>query len=78
MNSIEAQTGIIEISDTSYHVVEFFLEFLYVGSTQNLDIFVEELFVLADRYFVESLKVENLLEFFIYCVCLGYLSGTND
>jgi hypothetical protein len=74
MNSVEAQTGIIEIPDASYHAVESFLEFLYVGSTQNLDNFVEELFVLADRYFVQPLKVGNLLEFCIYRVFLGYLS----
>jgi hypothetical protein len=77
MNSIEAQTGIIEIPDASYEAVEVFLEFFYVGYAENLDIFVEELFVIADRYFVESLKVRNLFEFCIYCVFLESLSGTN-
>jgi hypothetical protein len=62
LNSIEAQTGVIEMPDSSYGAVESFVEFLYLGSVEKLDEFVEELFVLADKYCVEHLKVRDILK----------------
>jgi hypothetical protein len=59
-NTIEAKTGIIEITDTSYGSVKSFLEFLHLGVTEKLDEYVEELYVLADMYCVNPLKVRNL------------------
>jgi hypothetical protein len=60
MNTIEAQTSVIEIPDAGYGAVESFLEYIYLGSVEKLDTFVEELFVMSDKYCVDSLKVENL------------------
>jgi hypothetical protein len=66
MNTIEAQTSVIEIPDASYGAVESFLEFLYLRSAEKLEEFVEELFVMADKYCVESLKVKISLKLLIF------------
>jgi hypothetical protein len=58
LNFIEAQTDVIEMSDASYGAVESF----YLGSAEKLDELVEKLFVLADKYFVERLKVGDMLK----------------
>jgi hypothetical protein len=78
LNSIEAQTGVIDMSDSSYGAIESFIEFLYLGTAEKLDEFVEELFVLADKYCVEQLKVGDMLKYHIYNHLLGNLSGTHD
>jgi hypothetical protein len=62
MNSVEAETNVIEIPDASYGAVESFVEFLYLGVAEKLDDFVEELFVMADKYCVAQLKVRNSLK----------------
>jgi hypothetical protein len=61
LNTIEAQTGVIDMSDARYGAVKSFLEFLYLGSVEKLDAFLEELFVLADKYCVDPLKVRDTL-----------------
>jgi hypothetical protein len=57
LNSIEAQTGVVEMDDASYEVIHAFVEFMYLESTDKLEVLAEQLYVLADKYDVPKLKV---------------------
>lgn len=59
-DSVEAKTDVIEIYYSSCESVEKFLEYLYVGEVEEMGEFVEQLFVLADKYAVKPLKVREL------------------
>jgi hypothetical protein len=65
------------MSDASYGAVESFVEFLYLESAEKLDEYVEELYVLADKYCVKRLKVKKTIKKHIYYPFLGYLSQTH-
>jgi hypothetical protein len=58
-NSVEAQTGIVEITDSTYEAVEAFVEFMYLDVTDKLEVLTKELYVLADFYDVQLLKVRS-------------------
>lgn len=60
-NTKEAKTGIIEIKDIPADIVKAFVEYLYIGHVEDLDLLVPDLFDIADKYNVESLKVGFLL-----------------
>jgi hypothetical protein len=55
-NSIEAQTGVVEMVDASYEAVQAFVEFMYLERTDKFEELITELFILADKYEVPSLK----------------------
>jgi hypothetical protein len=57
LNTIEAQTGVVEMIDESYEAVEAFVEFAYLESVANFESLAEQLYVIADKYDVPSLKV---------------------
>jgi hypothetical protein len=65
-NSIEAKTGAVEMFDANYEAVQAFVEFMYLESTDKFEELATELFVLADKYEVPSLK----------CKCVKYLNDT--
>jgi hypothetical protein len=60
-NSVEAQTGIVEITDFTYEAVEAFVEFMYLNATDKLEVLTKELYVLADFYDVQLLKVRSYI-----------------
>jgi hypothetical protein len=61
LNTVEAQTGIVEMGYESYEVVEAFVEFVYLESTDKLETLADQLYVLADKYEVPKLKVRIFL-----------------
>jgi hypothetical protein len=67
-NSIEAKTGVVEITDATYEAVEAFVEFLYLDSTEKFESLVEQLYVLADMYDVPLLKVGLFSEMAFYWI----------
>jgi hypothetical protein len=60
LNSIEAQTGVVEMEDETYETVQAFVEFVYMGSTEKLTDLAEGLYILAEKYDVPKLKVRFL------------------
>lgn len=47
----------VEVSDVSWEVVQEVLRFIYTNEVNNLDILKTDLFVAADKYMIEDLKV---------------------
>jgi len=52
----ESKENVVKIEDVSASIMEKFVDYLYLGELDGLDDFAEDIFVLADRYLVESLK----------------------
>jgi len=59
--TLESKENAVKIEDVSAETMEQFVDYLYSGKLASLDDFAEELFVLADRYLVESLKTDCTL-----------------
>lgn len=57
MNFEEGRIGILKITDTSAQVIESLLQFLYLGTVENLTAVAPGLFVVADKYSIVDLKV---------------------
>lgn len=56
----EAQTKVIEMKDVSENAIETLIRWLYLGEIESDDD-VRGLFFLADKYFIENLKVNLFL-----------------
>ncbi|VDD87144.1 unnamed protein product [Enterobius vermicularis] len=53
---LEAERGVIEITDFDYQSVKAMLEYIYSGSTTNVTSHVEEVLSLAEKYAIKPLK----------------------
>jgi hypothetical protein len=56
-NTIEKQNNVIKIDDLDPVLVEKMLYYMYSGIVEDLDNIASELYVVADRYAVHTLKV---------------------
>jgi hypothetical protein len=73
LNTIEAQTGVVEMPDTTYEAVKAFVEFIYLGSAEHFESLADQLYILADKYDVPPLKVVflngEILLYFLELLC---------
>lgn len=55
----ESQTNLILINDDDPKIFKAMLEYFYSGKVENLDVIVEKLCEMADKYQVKSLMVSS-------------------
>jgi len=60
LNTIEAQSGMVEIKDVSIKAIEIFVIWLYLGQIEGIAEVANELFVFADKYAFSELKFHCL------------------
>ena len=58
-NTKESETGVVEIAEANADAVRALVRFCYGGCVEKLDEMVVDLFVLSDRYEMESLMVRE-------------------
>jgi len=63
LNTIEAQSGLVEIKGISIKAMEVFIKWLYLGDCDQFSEVANEFFVFADKYAFSELK----------CRCLKYI-----
>jgi len=59
-NSIEAASSRIVLKEVRPEVIESLIFYLYLGKPDKLETLAEELFILADKYNIEKLKMQCL------------------
>jgi hypothetical protein len=56
-NSIESKESRVVLKDARSQVIYSFISYLYLGKPEMIEEVVDELFVFADKYDLEKLKV---------------------
>jgi hypothetical protein len=64
-NCIEAQTGVVHIKDIKAPVMQEMIQYMYIGKIDDFGSISIDLFKAADKYDVQSLKVD-FIHFLVY------------